>query len=401
MADLDDSLRARVAAWRAEDPDAATRAELDRLVADGDAAPLVDAFTGTLEFGTAGLRGLLGPGPNRMNRLVVARATVGVVAHLLATVPDAKTRGIAIGFDGRRMSREFAADVAAIAAGAGVRALAFDETVATPVLAFAVKHHGAAAGVMITASHNPPAYNGYKVYWENGAQIIPPIDAGIAAEIARAPHFDAIPRLARADAVAQELHVTLGGKTEARLPRRRESARTARGRGPHAAHRVHGAPRCGRALRAHRDGGARLLRGRERGRAGRARRCVSDRRLPEPRGEGRDGPGARARARDGRRPRPRQRPRRRPARRRDSGRVDRDGYGSSPATRSASARALPAHGGRPDGKAPVVASVDRQLSDARRGRAKASASAASRRSPASSGSPTARSSSSAPRGSRS
>lgn len=197
------------AAWLLEDPDAATRAQLETWLRE-KSPDLVDAFTGGLQFGTAGLRGILGPGPNRMNRVVVARATAGLCAFLLKTVPDAKTRGIAVEFDGRRMSREFANDVVEIVAGFGIKVLAFPELGPTPLLAFAVKDQNAAAGIMITASHNPPAYNGYKVYWGNGAQIIPPTDEGIAKEIAAVGPFAAIPRTARDAATKAGLVVALG-----------------------------------------------------------------------------------------------------------------------------------------------------------------------------------------------
>jgi phosphomannomutase len=145
-----------------------------------------------------------------MNRRVVARATAGLCAHLLATTPDARARGVAIGYDGRRRSADFARDVAEICAGLGFRVYAFEHAVPTPLVGFATRRFGCAAGVVITASHNPPAYNGYKVYWGNGAQIIPPIDAGIAAEIARVGSVLALPRMARDAAAAAGLHVALG-----------------------------------------------------------------------------------------------------------------------------------------------------------------------------------------------
>ena len=203
------------AAWLADDPDATTRAQLNAWVKEGS-PDLVDAFTGSLQFGTAGLRGILGPGPNRMNRVVVARATAGLCAFLLKTVPDAKTRGVAVEFDGRRMSREFATDVIEIVAGHGIKVLAFPKLGPTPLLAFAVKDQNAAAGVMITASHNPPAYNGYKVYWGNGAQIIPPTDEGIAKEIAAVGTYASISRLSTIDATKAGLYVELGSDVSRR-----------------------------------------------------------------------------------------------------------------------------------------------------------------------------------------
>ncbi len=155
------------------------------LLERGDELELLERFEHALEFGTAGLRGLLGAGPNRMNRAVVRRTTAGLARYLKAHVPDAAQRGVVIGRDGRRMSREFAQDAAAVLAAEGIPALVFADVVPTPVTAFAIVHLGAAGGVMVTASHNPPQYNGYKVYWTNGAQIIPPHDGGIADAIAQ------------------------------------------------------------------------------------------------------------------------------------------------------------------------------------------------------------------------
>ncbi len=182
-------LRARAQRWIADDPDPATRAELFALLAQPDpsATDLADRFACTLAFGTAGLRGVLGAGPNRMNRAVVARATWGLARELLESVPGAAERGVVVGGDARRMSRELSEDVAAILAGAGLRVILFREPVPTPLVGFTVKRLHAAAGVVITASHNPPEYNGYKVYWENAAQIVPPVDARIAAALERAP----------------------------------------------------------------------------------------------------------------------------------------------------------------------------------------------------------------------
>jgi phosphomannomutase len=176
-------------AWLAQDADPDTRSELEQLIAaasGGDAAAgrdLVERFTGALEFGTAGLRGVLGAGPQRMNRVMVQRVTAGLADYLLAHVPGADQRGVVIGHDARRKSRLFAEDAAEILAGKGVRVLLAAGPWPTPTSAWAVTEYGAAAGIMVTASHNPPEYNGYKVYWGNGAQIVPPHDAGIAAAI--------------------------------------------------------------------------------------------------------------------------------------------------------------------------------------------------------------------------
>ncbi len=189
-------LRRRAERWMQDDPDPATRAELAALLAQPDPGKtdLADRFAGALEFGTAGLRGVLGAGPNRMNRAVVARATSGLAGELLAGVPRAAERGVIVGGDARRLSRELSEDTAAILAAAGLRVVLFRHPVPTPLVGFAVKRLGAAAGVVVTASHNPPEYNGYKVYWDNAAQIVPPIDARIAARIGRAPAAREVPR---------------------------------------------------------------------------------------------------------------------------------------------------------------------------------------------------------------
>src|SRR5262245_21308229 len=152
-------------AWLAQDPDPDTRTELEALIAAaaaGDAAAgrdLVERFTGALEFGTAGLRGLLGAGPQRMNRVVVQRGTAGLGDYLLATLPDAAARGVVIAYDGRRNSRRFADDAAAVLAGKGIRVHLASAPWPTPLAAWAVTTNGAPAGIMVTASHNPPEYN--------------------------------------------------------------------------------------------------------------------------------------------------------------------------------------------------------------------------------------------------
>ncbi len=185
---LSDLLLEQVRAWVADDPDPRTRAELgelmDRAVAGSpDAvAEIGDRFDGRLQFGTAGLRGALGAGPNRMNRAVVIRAAAGLAAYLQTecSIPEPM---VVIGFDARYDSDVFARDTAAVVVGAGGRASILPRPLPTPVLAFAIRHLGADAGVMVTASHNPARDNGYKVYLGDGSQIVPPSDAQIAAHI--------------------------------------------------------------------------------------------------------------------------------------------------------------------------------------------------------------------------
>ncbi|GAA4805518.1 phospho-sugar mutase [Streptomyces ziwulingensis] len=193
----DDDLTARAKAWLAEDPDPDTRAELARLIDTGDLTELAARFRGTLQFGTAGLRGELGAGPLRMNRAVVIRAAAGLAAYLKkqGTPHGTGAAGlVVIGYDARHKSADFAADTAAVVTGAGLRAAVLPRPLPTPVLAFAVRHLGAVAGVEVTASHNPPRDNGYKVYLGDGSQIVPPADTGIAAEIDAVRSLHDVPR---------------------------------------------------------------------------------------------------------------------------------------------------------------------------------------------------------------
>lgn len=198
---LDADLRDRAVAWQADDPDPATREALAALLERAERgeesaiAELADAFAGPLAFGTAGLRGAMGPGENRMNLAVVSRAARGLADHLLASLPQARGEQaplVMIGYDARYNSRAFAERSAAILVAAGCRVRLLDRFGPTPLIAFAVRRHGADAGIVVTASHNPPADNGYKVYLGGrlaedsgrGVQIVPPADAQIAARIA-------------------------------------------------------------------------------------------------------------------------------------------------------------------------------------------------------------------------
>ncbi|MGR2753937.1 phospho-sugar mutase [Agromyces arachidis] len=202
----DDDRVALAEAWIAQDPDPETREELAAIVArvrDGDArasADLADRFDARLAFGTAGLRGEIAAGPNRMNRVLVSQGAAGLAAHLLERAADGATPSVVVGYDGRRNSAVFARDVAEVMAGAGVRAVLLPRMLPTPVLAFAVRHLGTSAGVMVTASHNPPNDNGMKVYLggdDRGTQIVAPADAEIAAHITRVAETVRVPDLPR------------------------------------------------------------------------------------------------------------------------------------------------------------------------------------------------------------
>ncbi|MFJ4296640.1 phospho-sugar mutase [Curtobacterium sp. NPDC089689] len=184
-----DAVVAAGRAWSAQDPDDETRAELDAAVAaaatgDGPAVQeLAARFAGRLAFGTAGLRAELGYGPLRMNRVVVTQAAAGLARFL---IDSGRSRSVVIGYDGRVNSDVFARDSAEVMRGLGLDVTLLPSALPTPVLAFAVRHLGVGAGVMVTASHNPPRDNGYKVYLgegDEGSQIVPPVDATIAAAI--------------------------------------------------------------------------------------------------------------------------------------------------------------------------------------------------------------------------
>ncbi|WP_418277577.1 phospho-sugar mutase [Isoptericola jiangsuensis] len=202
----------RVEAWIRHDVDDTDADELCRIVErvsadDGDRYPrtladLRDRFDGTLQFGTAGLRGTMGAGPNRMNRAVVTRAAAGLGAYLTDVLGPGAGPRVVVGYDARHRSADFARDTCAVLAAAGAEVLLLPAPLPTPVLAFAVQRFTADAGVMVTASHNPAADNGYKVYLGGrvvtdagqGAQIVPPHDTGIAERIAGAPPADEVPR---------------------------------------------------------------------------------------------------------------------------------------------------------------------------------------------------------------
>ncbi len=357
---------ARVTAWIDDDVDAGDQDELRRLLELVDSpdprkhdvrvralTDLQDRFSGPLEFGTAGLRGRMEAGPHRMNRAVVIRAAAGLGAYLLDTLGPAGAGGARARASLSGSTRGTAParsrwTARAVLTAAGLDVLVLPSALPTPVLAFAVRHLGADAGVMVTASHNPPADNGYKVYLGGrvvtdsgqGAQIVPPYDAHIAAAIAAVGPARSVPRVVRVDRAGPR-----GRRRLRAVGPRAVRRRTARPQGRH-----HGAARRGR-----RDGRARpARRGLHDGRAGRGAARPEPRlpvrRVPQPRGAGRDGPRARRRAGHGGRRRARQRPRRRPVRRRGARPARRDlpGRGDGPVERLA--HAARRRGGRAPGR---------------------------------------------------
>jgi len=204
-----DELLAATRAWIAGDPDPTTREELQALLDARDLDALTEQVGGALAFGTAGLRGEVAAGPNRMNRAVVIRTTRGLADHLLASVPGAAERGVVVGFDARHDSERFARDVVATFGGAGLPVRWFPGPQPTPLVAYAQKALDAVAAVVVTASHNPPQDNGYKVYGDGAAQIAPPVDLAIAAAIDQVGPASEVPRV---DPVTSELIAPVSGE---------------------------------------------------------------------------------------------------------------------------------------------------------------------------------------------
>ncbi len=189
-----------------------TKEELKAIAAD--AAEIEDRFYRRLEFGTGGLRGVIGAGTNRMNIYTVRQATQGLANYILAQ--GGQERGVAIAYDSRQMSPQFAEEAALCLNANGIQTYRFESLRPTPELSFAVRELGCIAGIVITASHNPREYNGYKVYWEDGAQITPPHDKNILAEVAKVTEFSAVKTMSRKDAQAQGMYRTIGSEIDDR-----------------------------------------------------------------------------------------------------------------------------------------------------------------------------------------
>lgn len=183
-----------------------TKAELRSIA--GDEQEIKERFYMDLEFGTAGLRGVIGAGTNRMNIYVVRKTTQGLANYILSVGKEAQ--GVAIAYDSRHMSPEFAQEAALCLAANGIKAYIFESLRPTPELSFAVRKLGCAAGINITASHNPPEYNGYKVYWEDGAQITPPHDTGIMAEVKKVTDYNNVKTMDKEAAIAAGVYEVIG-----------------------------------------------------------------------------------------------------------------------------------------------------------------------------------------------
>jgi len=186
--------------------DEETKKEL--LSIKDDKMEIEDRFYQELEFGTAGLRGVIGAGTNRMNKYTVGKATQGLANYILEQ--GTKEKGVAISYDSRRMSKEFSMQTALILCANGIKAYLFENLRPVPELSFAVRNLGCTAGVMITASHNPPKYNGYKVYWDDGSQIVTPRDKDIIAKVREVKNFSEIKEISEEEAKQKGLLTIIG-----------------------------------------------------------------------------------------------------------------------------------------------------------------------------------------------
>ncbi len=195
-----------------QDPyfDAETKAELERIAEDDK--EIKERFYKDLEFGTAGLRGIIGAGTNRMNIYVVRKTTQGLANYIRSVGKEGQ--GVAIAYDSRNMSPEFADEAALCLAANGIKAYVFETLRPTPELSFALRHLGCAAGINITASHNPPEYNGYKVYWEDGAQITPPHDSGIMEQVQKVTDYSQVRTMDKETAIAQGVYQVIGQEVD-------------------------------------------------------------------------------------------------------------------------------------------------------------------------------------------
>jgi len=184
---------------------AVTRAEIQSLLDSDNKAEISERFYRDLEFGTGGLRGIMGAGTNRMNIYNIRRATAALSQHILETLGNDAPKSVAISYDSRNFSVEFAHAAAEVLAAHGIRALITAELRPTPMLSFMVRHYGCVAGICITASHNPPEYNGYKVYWSSGSQIISPHDKAVIARYNELSKYEDIKTMSFEQAEAQGL----------------------------------------------------------------------------------------------------------------------------------------------------------------------------------------------------
>jgi len=207
---MDSAIQNRINEWLTEDYDEQTRAEIQALVDSNNEKELIERFYKDLDFGTGGLRGIIGTGTNRINIYTIAKVTQGLAKYILKQAPKAAEKGVVIAYDSRHMSPEFAMESALVLAGNNIKVYLFQSLRPTPLLSFAVRHFNATSGIVITASHNPKEYNGYKVYWEDGAQIVPPHDRNIINEVLRVTSMKQVSRLDKDTARKKGLLTLIG-----------------------------------------------------------------------------------------------------------------------------------------------------------------------------------------------
>ncbi len=211
---LSDEIKGRIKEWLSPEYDEETRKEIEELIEKEDIKELEDRFFKELEFGTGGLRGVIGAGSNRMNIYNVRKATQGLSNYLKEYFKDRESISVAIAYDSRRMSDRFALETALVLAGNGIKAFLFDSLRPTPMLSFTVRYLKCQAGVVITASHNPPEYNGYKVYWEDGGQIVPPHDKNIISHVKKIKKISEVSIISKEEAMNKGLLEYIGEEVD-------------------------------------------------------------------------------------------------------------------------------------------------------------------------------------------
>ncbi|MDX9702892.1 MAG: phospho-sugar mutase [Candidatus Auribacterota bacterium] len=211
---MDKAIEKRIQEWLGNDYDQDTRSEIQKLIDDGNHKELTDRFYQDLDFGTGGLRGVIGAGTNRINTYTIRKATQGLATYIIKQGPSAVKKGVAVAYDSRHKSPEFALETALVLAGNGIKAYLYESLRPTPLLSFAVRYLGAQGGVNVTASHNPKEYNGYKVYWDDGGQVVPPHDKNIISEVRQITSLSQVKLLDKETALKRGLLIYIGEEVD-------------------------------------------------------------------------------------------------------------------------------------------------------------------------------------------
>ena len=211
---MDHAIEMHIQEWLSDQYDAETRNEIQELVDNQDYKELTDRFYKDLDFGTGGLRGVIGAGTNRINIYTIRKATQGLATYIIKQGSEAVKKGVAIAYDSRYKSDEFALEAALVLAGNGIKAYLFDKLHPTPLLSFAVRYLQTQAGIVVTASHNPKEYNGYKVYWDDGGQVVPPHDVNIIGEVRNIKSLSQVKTISKQEAVDNNLLEYIGDNVD-------------------------------------------------------------------------------------------------------------------------------------------------------------------------------------------